>query len=72
MTTGHLFVAKHEPATRYNIGGPSGQRIYVRNKPHRTLPCSACKRWRWAANLVVQVYYDCVRFSCAKGKGCHG
>lgn len=67
----HIYRAKDQKATHFvdDCAGPEHRRV-VRYKPRKRLPCFGCGKWRWAANLTVQVYYDAVRFFCMKGKGC--
>lgn len=64
--TVHVFQAKGQPATRFvdrNIDPP----ITTRLSPRHQLHCYLCERRRTAKNLVVHVYYDCIRFFCREG-----
>lgn len=68
--TSHLFTAKMEPATRYDLGAPSGKRMIVHHGQRQLISAICCGKRRQARNLWVQVFYDDVRFWCRKGKGC--
>ena len=70
MTTVHIFSAPLEPATRFNIGAPVGKRQMIHWPARKLVAASCCWKRRWAGNCVMQVYYDALRFSCRKGKGC--
>ena len=63
----HLYISESQPATRFldaNLDPP----LEVVLNPRRVLTCWSCGRRRWAANLEVRVYYDCVQFFCAGGR----
>jgi hypothetical protein len=70
--TVHIYRARTQPATRFSIESPipGGRRMVIRIPPRKALYAHCCKRKRIAKNLVVQVYYDDVRASCADGRGC--
>lgn len=65
----HIFRAKDQPATRF-LDDALGSRHWTTHPGNRLLRADCCKKQRPAKNLVVQVYYDCLRFSCRAGKGC--
>ena len=67
MTTVHIYTVTKHPATRFRVPDFHG---WVRNAKRRLLWCRSCERQRWAQNLVVQAYYDDVRFYCRSGHGC--
>lgn len=67
----HLFTAPLQKATRYRYPYFSYGKAAIRRNPgNRLLWPACCFSRRPAKNLVVQVYYDCIDFVCAKGKGC--
>lgn len=70
MTAIHVYRAKGQPATRFHIEIDDGRRIWTRIKPRATVPCSCCRRRRWAANATASVHYDGTWFYCRPGKGC--
>ncbi len=59
----HIYAGKAQRATSY-IDDALGKRRRVRTNPRRQFRCFNCGHFRWAANLNVQVYYDCIRFFC--------
>jgi hypothetical protein len=64
----HIYTAEHQPATDFwdsNIDPP----IHVRHDPRMQIECRSCGRIRYARNMVVQVYYDDIRYFCGAG-GC--
>ena len=66
--TVHVYRAKDQPATNFVDHCPfGGKPTRFRRKPRALLWCSSCGRQRWAKNLRVQVYYDCIRFFCSGG-----
>ena len=68
MSNAHIHTAHSQPATEFQdeAGG------IVRNHPRHLLWCNACAKRRWAKYMVVQVFYDGLRFWCAPGHGCAG
>jgi hypothetical protein len=69
--TSHIYTARSQPATCYVVdcGGTLGSKTFAQ-PPRSLLECWRCKRKRWAAHCVVQVYYDCLKIYCAPGHGC--
>lgn len=65
----HVYKARAQPATRYRVSLGATRGIVVRHKPRTPIRCFTCRKRRWAANLVVNVYYDGVYYFCADGKG---
>ena len=65
----HLYTAPAQPATVF-LDRVSGQTRKFRNPQNRLLFTSCCRMRRPAKNLLVQVYYDEVRYFCRPGKGC--
>lgn len=65
----HLYAANPQPATRFrdSIGN---RPFWRRNPPGRQIFADCCGRQRPAKNLVVQVYFDGLKYFCADGKGC--
>lgn len=64
----HVWIERCQPAT--NFRDPFiGNRI--RWPARRLFACDDCGERHQARNMVVQVYYDCIKVFCAKGKGCH-
>jgi len=66
MNTVHVYVSPRQPLTKYvdhNFPKP----MKFRTNPRKKFSCDACGRRRWAKNLVIQVYYDMSRISCAEG-----
>lgn len=66
MSTVHVFVERKQPATDYwcsHIEPPMRFQMDDRCR----LRCYNCGRIRWAKNMLVQVYYDCTRFTCVEG-----
>ena len=71
MNAVHIFTAPSQPGTRDRIEGPPGKRGFIiRHSPRSLLWCYSCRKRRWAANVTVQVYYDCTLATCRQGKGC--
>lgn len=66
--SGHLFSASHQPATSW-VDNSCDPPIKFEYSPMMRLRCYGCRKLRQAQNLTVQVFYDSVRFWCAKG-GC--
>jgi hypothetical protein len=66
----HLYTAPGEPGTRFNVGGPIGETMIVTYPDRHLILTGCCGRKRWAVNVRVQVYYDCIKVRCAPGKGC--
>ena len=65
----HVYSAHAQPATHFVI--PMDKRnMHVRHAKRSTAYCSQCGRKRWACYLTVQVYYDLIRYTCRKGRGC--
>ena len=67
----HIYAAKSQPATHW-VHSSLKRKIHFRNPPNRLIYCHNCRKKRPAKNLVVQSYYDCVKYFCKEGKGCHG
>lgn len=69
----HLFTAASQPATRFtnpHLSEPGKRRRFYQFNRRAQLWCWRCDKRRWAANLVVHVYYDSTRFYCRDGRGC--
>ena len=66
----HIYRAPSQPATRFEIF--FDKRHIFRYAKRHLFPCRKCRKMRWAANLVTQVYYDAQYFWCREGKGCKG
>ena len=65
----HIYTARSQRATKYRV--PLGMRSYwSKNPPNRLCWARCCDKRRPAKNLVVQVFYDDIRFFCIPGKGC--
>lgn len=66
MAYGHIYMVNEQPATRFadDIGG---KRIWFRNPSHLAIKCGVCQEYHQARNMVVQVYYDLIRFRCKRG-----
>ena len=71
MSKVHIYTTQDQPATRF-VDRLGGRAIWTRFKPRRLIWCGECLRRHWAKYMVVQVYYDGVRFWCAPGHGCAG
>ncbi len=66
----HLYRAPYQPATRYHIALDGTRGVTIRHHSRAQIRADCCKERRYARNLRVQVYYDCLRFWCRQGKGC--
>jgi hypothetical protein len=68
----HIYTTNAQPLTRWRIGTnilPKPSRWFTCS-PRRQQRCENCLRLRYARNLVIRVYYDCSRVSCAEPCGC--
>ena len=65
----HIYRAARQPATRYrdNIAGKTH---WFTSTPRQLWPTDCCHRRRWAKYVEVQVYYDVIYCTCARGQGC--
>lgn len=73
MSAIHIYTSLEQPATRFtdhSMSEPGKRRYFFRHHPREQLWCHACRRRRWAANLIAKVYYDCTQFYCRDGRGC--
>ena len=71
MTRLHIYTAPSQPATRYRVDiGDGGKPFLMGHPAGRRIYTDCCHKPRIAKNLVVQVYYDCTKYWCKKGKGC--
>lgn len=66
----HVYRAPAQPATRYLVDFGEGLRHWMKTKPRVLIFCCECDQRHRAENMVVRVYYDCHRYSCAPEKGC--
>lgn len=62
----HVFSAPAQPAHDYVARLDDGSLVRLRTSPRATTWCHRCLLRRRFANLVVRVYYDGHRFSCAE------
>lgn len=66
----HIYRAASQPATRFLVDFGDDLRHWFTYRKRSLVWCMCCKRKRWAANAVVQVYYDGNYYFCRKGHGC--
>ena len=67
----HIFTARKQPATRFKVQlWQKRTAHWVTFKPGHLFPTICCRKMRAAKNLLVQVYYDKIDYSCKPGKGC--
>ena len=65
----HIYTAPMQPATRF-VDRNGDKPLWFRNKTHRLLWTGCCHKRRWAKYVLVQTFYDGLRFWCAPGHGC--
>lgn len=67
----HIYRADDQPATRFKIDVSDAIRPHwVQQRKRKQLPAFCCGKLRYAANLIVHVYYDGIYYFCKKGRGC--
>jgi len=65
----HLYTASYQPAIKFTVDDDGYSEVFT--TPGNRLICTVCcRKRRPAKNLLAQVFYDNVRFSCAQGEGC--
>lgn len=65
----HIYSAGMQPATNF-VDKSAGKPMRFRCKPNALRPCSHCRKKHRAKNMLVQVYYDSIRYWC-KDDQCH-
>ena len=63
----HIYTTRKQPAIKYR--DPYIKRWFGHPRKCK-LFAACCMKFRNAESLMVQVYYDALRYSCADGKGC--
>lgn len=63
----HIYTVKPQRAIKYR--NPYVKRWFIHPRKRRFW-AACCRKFHNAENMTVQVYYDIIYYSCAKGKGC--
>ena len=66
----HIYTASDQPATRYRDTNGPGRPMIFRCSPRTLWYTDCCGLRRWAKYVRVQVFYDKILRTCAKGHGC--
>jgi hypothetical protein len=65
-----IYAESSQPMTRFTDPHVPGEPLVITMDPRRQVFTDCCRKRRWAKNVRVQVYYDCLHRFCADGHGC--